>query len=40
MFGSIGCALAMKIGRDAKAHDISKTQNRLGKFHPDGEILK
>ena len=38
--GSIGCALAMKIGGKAKAHEISKTQKWFRKFHPVKEILK
>ena len=28
--GSIGCALAMKFGGEAKAHEISKTQKWFG----------
>jgi len=30
IWGSIGCALATKIGGEAKAHEISKTQKRFG----------
>lgn len=30
--GSIGCALAMKTGGEAKAHEISNTQNWFGQI--------
>ena len=30
--GSTGCALAMKFGRDAKAHEVSKTQKSFGEI--------
>ena len=32
--GSIGCALAMKIGVEAKEHEISKTQKSFGEILP------
>jgi len=34
IYGSIGCALAMKIGGEAKAHEISKTQKWFGQIVP------
>ena len=34
IWGSIGCALAMKIGGEAKAHEISKTQKWFGQIVP------
>ena len=34
IFGSIGCALAMKTGGEAKAHEISKTQKSFGEIPP------
>ena len=30
IWGSIGCALAMKIGGEAKAHEISNSQKWFG----------
>ena len=30
--GNIGCALAIKIGEEAKAHKISKTQKSFGEI--------
>ena len=39
IFGSTGCALAMKIGGEAKAHEISKTQKWFGQIvHGLGDI--
>ena len=32
IWGSIECALAMKIGGEAKAHEISKTQKCFGQI--------
>ena len=32
IWGSIGCALAMKIGGEAIAHEISKTQKWFGQI--------
>ena len=32
IWGSIGCSLAMKIGGEAKAHEISKTQEWFGQI--------
>ena len=32
IFDSIGCALAMKIGGEAKAHDISKAHKSFGEI--------
>ena len=32
IWGSIGCALATKIGGDAKAHEISNTQKWFGQI--------
>lgn len=32
IWGSIECALAMKIGGEAKAHEISNTQKWFGQF--------
>jgi len=34
IWGSIKCALAMKIGGEAKAHEISKTQKWFGLIVP------
>ena len=34
IWGSIGCALAMKIGGEAKAHEISKTEKWFGQIVP------
>ena len=34
IFGSIRCALAMKIGGEAKAHKISNTQKLFGEIPP------
>ena len=34
IWGSIGCALAMKIGVEAKAREISKTQKWFGQIVP------
>lgn len=39
IWGSIGYALAMKIGGEAIAHDISKTQKWSGEIQPgEGDI--
>ena len=38
--GSIGCALAMKIGGEAKAHKISKTQKSFGEIPPSWRDIK
>ena len=39
IWGSIRCALAMKIGGEAKAHGISKTQKWFGEILPsEGDI--
>ena len=40
IFGSIGCALAMKIGGEAKAHEISKTQKSFGEIPPGWRDIK
>lgn len=40
ILGSIGCALALKFGGEAKAHEISKTRNCLEKFYLVEELLK
>ena len=40
IWGNIGCALAMKIGGEAKAHEISKTQKRFGEILPDERDIK
>ena len=34
IWGSIGCALAMKIGGEVKAREISKTQKWFGQIVP------
>jgi len=34
IWGSIRCALAMKIGGEAKAHEISKAQKWFGQIVP------
>jgi len=34
ILGSIGCALAIKFGGEAKAHEISKTQKSFGEIPP------
>ena len=34
IWGSIGCALAIEIGGEAKAHEISKTQKWFGQIVP------
>ena len=40
ILGSIRCALAPKFCGEARTHEISKTQNRLMKFHSDCILLK
>jgi len=40
IFDSIGCALAMKIGGEAKAHEISKTQKSFGEIPPGWRDIK
>ena len=38
--GSIRCALAMKIGGEAKEHEISKTQKWFGEITPSQRDIK
>lgn len=41
IFGSIGCALALKFGGEAIRYmRYPRPRNRFEKFHPDEELLK
>ena len=40
IFGNIGCALAMKIGGETKAHEVSKTQKLFGEIAPRWRDIK
>ena len=40
IFGSMRCALAMKIGGEAKAHEISKTHKSFGEIPPRWRDIK